>query len=292
MALNVLSRLVKILFLEQMRSYNKQKGDNMIKVLVNGCFGNMGHNVVCAVSSQDDMEVVAGVDIKSPDDGKVKVEGKDIAPAFTDLKEAIKTTNPDVVVDFTHPKVVEHNIEQVLSQGVDCVVGTTGLSDEQLKNLEKQIPQGKTLFVAPNFTTGAVLMMKFAQMAAKYFPDCEIIEFHHNHKADSPSGTAIRTANMVSDARDFECTSPWRETESDGCEGARGALISGVPVHSVRSDGYVAHQEVILGSKGQTLTIRHDSYDRASYMPGVLLAIRNVGLRSGLIVGLENFMED
>lgn len=264
----------------------------MIKILVNGCFGNMGHNVVCAVNSQDDMKVVAGVDIKSPDDCRVKVDGIDIAPAFTNLDEAIENTNPDVVVDFTHPKVVEQNIERTLAHGINCVVGTTGLTDEQLNKLEKKIPEGKTLFIAPNFTTGAVLMMKFAQMAAKYFPDCEIIEFHHNHKADSPSGTAIRTANMISNARDFECTSPLRETEGDGCEGARGALISGVPVHSVRSDGYVAHQEVILGSKGQTLTIRHDSFDRSSYMPGVILAIRNVGLRSGLIVGLENFMED
>lgn len=264
----------------------------MIRVLVNGCFGNMGHNVVCAVNSQSDMTVVAGVDVKAPDDAKVRVDGAEIAPAYTDLAEAIEATSPDVMVDFTHPKAVEHNVEVSLAHSIDCVVGTTGLTDEQFESLEAKAPEGTTLFVAPNFTTGAVLMMKFAQMAAKYFPDCEIIEFHHNHKADSPSGTAIRTANMVATARDFECTSPGRETEGEGCEGARGALINGVPVHSVRSDGYVAHQEVILGSKGQTLTIRHDSYDRASYMPGVLLAVRNVGSRSGLIVGLENFMED
>lgn len=264
----------------------------MIKVLVNGCNGNMGHRVVCAVSSQDDMEVVAGVDITVEEGEKVNVDGSGIAPAYSDLDKAITETSPDVMVDFTHPKAVEHNIEVALSHAVDCVVGTTGLSDEQLASLEEKIPEGTTLFVAPNFTTGAVLMMKFSQMAAKYFPDCEIIEFHHNHKADSPSGTAVRTANMVADARDFECTSPGKETEIDGCEGARGAMVSGVPVHSVRSDGFVAHQEVILGSQGQTLTIRHDSYDRSSYMPGVLLAVRNVGSRSGLIVGLENFMED
>ncbi|MGI6217209.1 MAG: 4-hydroxy-tetrahydrodipicolinate reductase [Coriobacteriales bacterium] len=264
----------------------------MIKVLVNGCFGSMGSKVVHAVNSQDDMEVCAGVDISAEEGVGVEDEGKEIAPSFTDLAAAIEVTSPDVMVDFTHPKAVYHSIEIALEHSLDCVIGTTGLTDEQLAELEKKIPEGTALFVAPNFTTGAVLMMMFSKMAAKYFPDCEIIEYHHNHKADSPSGTAIRTASMIAGARDFTCTSPGKETEVDGGEGARGALISGVPVHSVRSDGFVAHQEVILGSLGQTLTIRHDSYDRISYMPGVLLAIRNVGERAGLIVGLENFMEE
>ena len=265
----------------------------MIKVLVSGYLGSMGNKVVNAVSSQDDMQVVAGVDINASEGAQVKdAKGTVLAPGFTDLGTAIKETSPDVMVDFTHPSAVAGNIETALAHALDCVIGTTGLTEDELKRLESLIPSGTTLFVAPNMTTGAVLMMKFAQMAARFFPDCEIIEFHHNHKADSPSGTALRTANMIAAARDFESTSPGRETETDGCEGARGALVSGVPVHSVRSDGYMAHQEVILGSKGQTLTIRHDSYDRESYMPGVLLAVRNVGSREGLIVGLENFMED
>lgn len=264
----------------------------MIKVLVSGCNGSMGKKVVNAVNDADDMQVVAGVDISAKDGDQVMLEGRAIAPAFNDLAAGIEATNPDVMVDFTHPKAVAANIKIALAHSVDCVIGTTGLTDEQLSELETQIPQGTTLFVAPNFTTGAVLMMKFAQMAARFFPDCEIIEFHHNHKADSPSGTAVRTAGLIAGARDFECTSPGKETEGEGYEGARGALISGVPVHSVRSDGYVAHQEVILGSLGQTLTIRHDSFDRVSYMPGVLLAVRSVGERSGLIVGLENFMEE
>lgn len=265
----------------------------MIKVLVSGCKGSMGKNVVTAVNEAEDMEVVAGVDIMAqPGEKACTNDGTAVADAYSDLAEAIEAAQPDVMVDFTHPKAVAGNIEAGLAHGIDCVIGTTGLSDDEVARLEKLIPAGKTLFIAPNFTTGAVLMMKFAQMAAKYFPDAEIIEFHHNHKADSPSGTAIRTANLIAGARDFTTTSPGRETEGEGCEGARGALITGVPVHSVRSDGYVAHQEVILGSKGQTLTIRHDSHDRVSYMPGVLLAIRNVGAREGLIVGLENFMED
>lgn len=265
----------------------------MIKVLVSGCKGSMGKKVVNAVHGEADMEVVAGVDVTAqPGERVVADDGADLAPAFTDLGEAIDATKPDVMVDFTHPSAVAGNIECGLAHGIDCVVGTTGLSDEEVARLEKLIPEGKTLFIAPNFTTGAVLMMKFAQMAAKYFPDAEIIEFHHNHKADSPSGTAARTASLIAAARDFTTTSPGKETEIPGAEGARGALIEGVPVHSVRSDGYMAHQEVILGSKGQTLTIRHDSSDRICYMPGVLLAVRNVGARSGLIVGLENFMED
>lgn len=265
----------------------------MIKVLVSGCKGSMGRNVINAVSAAEDMEVVAGVDIMAAEGEKVSLaDGTVLADAYADLATAIEATKPDVMVDFTHPSAVAGNIEVGLAHGIDCVIGTTGLSDDEIARLEKLIPTGKALFIAPNFTTGAVLMMKFAQMAAKYFPDCEIIEFHHNHKADSPSGTAIRTAGLVAGARDFTTTSPGKETEGPGCEGARGALISGVPVHSVRSDGYVAHQEVILGSKGQTLTIRHDSYDRVSYMPGVLLAVRSIGAREGLIVGLENFMED
>ncbi len=265
----------------------------MIKVLVSGFLGSMGTKVVAAVTGADDMEVCAGCDIGAQDGSSVTaVDGTVLAPGYSDLDRAITECKPDVMVDFTHPSAVAHNIEVALSHGVDCVIGTTGLTDEDTERLSGLIPEGTTLFIAPNFTTGAVLMMKFAQMAARFFPDCEIIELHHNHKADSPSGTAIRTANLIASARDFSTTSPGKETELSGCEGARGALVDGVPVHSVRSDGYVAHQEVILGSMGQTLTIRHDSYDRVSYMPGVLLAIRNVGDRSGLIVGLENFMED
>ena len=134
-------------------------------------------------------------------------------------------------------------------------------------------------------------MMQFAKAAAPYFPEAEVIEFHHCKKKDAPSGTAVRTAQMIAEARDFESAAPGKETEMAGCEGARGALVEGVPVHSVRSMGFVATQEVIFGSMGQTLTIKHDSWDRTSYMPGVLLGIRSVGERSGLVVGLENFME-
>ena len=172
-----------------------------------------------------------------------------------------------------------------------CVVGTTGLSNDKLTELAALAPAGTCLFYAPNFTTGAVLMMQFAKAAAPFFPEAEVLEFHHCNKKDAPSGTAVRTAEIISQARDGRVSAaPGKETEIAGAEGARGALISGVPVHSVRSMGYVASQEVVFGSMGQTLTIRHDSWDRESYMPGVLLGIRSVGDKEGLIVGLENFM--
>ena len=196
-----------------------------------------------------------------------------------------------MLVDFTQPNVVAGNLSVALPRGVDCVVGTTGLSNETLEGLAASAAPGTCLFYAPNFTTGAVLMMEFAKAAAPYFPEAEVIEYHHCNKKDAPSGTAVRTAEIIAQARAQRVSeAPGRETEIAGAEGARGALIDGVPVHSVRSMGFVASQEVIFGSLGQTLTIRHDSWDRTSYMPGVLLGIRSVGERDGLIVGLENFM--
>jgi len=252
----------------------------------------MGTEVVKAVNAQDDMKLVGGVDVRC--EGRTALlddAGAKIAPVFDDLAAAIEKLAPEVMVDFTHPSAVEGNLRIGLARGIDCVVGTTGLSTEKLEELAALAPEGTTLFVAPNFTTGAVLMMQFAKIAARYFPDCDIIELHHDGKADAPSGTAVRTAEMVAAARDAASPAPGKETELAGYEGARGALVDGVYVHSVRNAGQVAHQEVIFGSAGQTLTIRHDSIDRSSYMPGVLLAIRKVGARAGLIIGLENFME-
>lgn len=253
----------------------------MISVAVSGYKGRMGSAVVDAVSVADDMEVVAGID------PQVSAES---FPTFPTIEDALAALSFDVLVDFTQPDVVAKNLEVALRAGVDCVVGTTGLSNETLESLIAQAPDSTTLFYAPNFTTGAVLMMEFAKAAAPYFPEAEVIELHHCNKKDAPSGTAVRTAQIIAQARDFSSDAPGKETELSGMEGARGALVEGVPVHSVRSMGYVASQEVIFGSFGQTLTIRHDSWDRNSYMPGVLLGIRSVGSRSGLIVGLENFM--
>lgn len=256
----------------------------MIKVAVAGCAGRMGATIVDAVGKADDLEVACGIDPHS-------AASEAAYPLFASVAEALAGTSFDVLVDFTRPSVVAENLRVALSAGVDCVVGTTGLSNDALIQLAALAPEGTCLFYAPNFTTGAVLMMEFSRAAAPYFPEAEVIEFHHAKKLDAPSGTAVRTAEIIAAARDGRTSeTPGKETEIEGAEGARGALIGGVPVHSVRSMGYVASQEVVFGSMGQTLTLRHDSWDRTSYMPGVLLGIRSVGERSGLIVGLENFL--
>lgn len=256
----------------------------MINVAVAGCAGRMGSAVVDAVTAADDMQVVCGVDPHAAGDAGA-------FPVFATVAEALEAVDADVLVDFTQPSVVAGNLAVALPAGVDCVVGTTGLSNETLEQLAADAAPGTCLFYAPNFTTGAVLMMEFAKAAAPYFPEAEVMEFHHCNKKDAPSGTAVRTAQLIAEARSPRVSeAPGRETEMSGAEGARGALIEGVPVHAVRSMGYVASQEVIFGSLGQTLTIRHDSWDRTSYMPGVLLGIRSVGEREGLIVGLETFM--
>ena len=254
----------------------------MIRVAVAGYAGRMGSAVVDAVTAADDMEVACGIDPFGKGAG---------FPTYEAIEQAIDSESFDVLVDFTQPSVVAGNVEKALSAGVDCVVGTTGMSNDTLDALAQKAVGDACLFYAPNFTTGAVLMMQFAKAAAPFFPEAEVLEFHHCNKKDAPSGTAVRTAQIIAAARDFESAAPGSETEIDGCEGARGALVDGVPVHSVRSMGYVASQEVVFGSMGQTLTIRHDSWDRASYMPGVLLGIRSVGERSGLVVGLEEFMD-
>ena len=254
----------------------------MIKVAVCGCAGRMGTAVCGAVQAAEDMQLVCGIEPKHYE------ADFDVYPS---VAEAIEQSDFDVMVDFTTPEVVASNLEVALPAGIDCVVGTTGLSNSKIEELAALAPEGTCLFIAPNFTTGAVLMMEFAKAAAPYFPEAEVIEFHHCNKKDAPSGTAIRTAQLIAQARDFESTAPGKETEIAGCDGARGTLVEGVPVHALRSMGFVANQEVIFGSLGQTLSIKHESWDRESYMPGVLLGIRSVGERSGLIVGLENFME-
>lgn len=254
----------------------------MINVAVSGFAGRMGSAAVNAVTAADDMQVTCGIDPHG---------ASDAFAVYETVEQAVAAGGFDVLVDFTQPSVVEGNLRAALPAGIDCVVGTTGLSNDKLTELAALAPAGTCLFYAPNFTTGAVLMMQFAKAAAPFFPEAEVLEFHHCNKKDAPSGTAVRTAEIISQARDGRVSAaPGKETEIAGAEGARGALISGVPVHSVRSMGYVASQEVVFGSMGQTLAIRHDSWDRESYMPGVLLGIRSVGDKEGLIVGLENFM--
>lgn len=255
----------------------------MINVAVAGSSGRMGQAIVSAVSAADDMHIVCGIDPHAL--------GTEAFPVYDSVEAALDAEHVDVMVDFTRPDVAESTIKAALTRGVNCVVGTTGLSPEVLSSLADQAASDACLFFAPNFTTGAVLMMQFAKAAAPFFPEAEIIEYHHCRKKDAPSGTAVMTAHMIAEGRNGRVSAaPGKETEIAGAEGARGALIEGVPVHAVRSHGFVANQEVIFGGLGQTLTLSHVSWDTQSYMPGVLLGIREVLGLSGLVMGLENIM--
>lgn len=264
----------------------------MIRVVVSGAKGRMGTCVVNAVTAADDMQVVGCYD--PHEKGQTVVAGDTTLVCQDDLDALLQDCQPDVMVDFSRPDAAPANVACALRHGVNVVLGTTGTSVDQLEQIwQTNAADGAHLFFAPNFTTGAVLMMQFSKLAAKYFPDIEIIEMHHDGKKDAPSGTAIQTARLIADARDHARNAgPGPETEIDGYAGARGCEEDGVRIHSVRGAGYMASQEVIFSSMGQTLTIRHDSTQRESYMPGVLLAIRSVAsLEQGFTCGLEKLMD-
>lgn len=245
-----------------------------LRVAVLGSAGRMGSEVCRAVDAADDMQLVARVDV---DD---------------DLR-AIVDAGASVTVDFTHPGAVMPNLRWCIEHGVHAVVGTTGFTDERLDDVRSWLADRPEVgvLIAPNFGVGAVLMMRFAAQAAKFFDSVEIIELHHPRKADAPSGTASRTAELVAKARDEAGCDPMPDATSTALEGARGSDVAGVHVHAVRLEGLVAHQEVLLGGHGEILTIRHDSLDRSSFMPGVLLAVREVAFRPGLTVGLEHLLD-
>lgn len=245
----------------------------MIKVGVLGARGRMGAEVVNAVKASTDCELVAALDLG-------------------DSLDQLLSSGAHVVVDFTTPDAVMGNLEFLITHEIHAVVGTTGFDDKRmatLKSLSSAHPQVGIL-VAPNFAIGAVLMMEFAAKAAKYFESAEIIELHHPNKVDAPSGTASRTAALISDARKAAKLPAMPDATSSSLDGARGASVGDVPVHSVRLRGLIAHQEVLFGGPGETLTIRHDSLDRAGFMPGVLLGIKSVISRPGVTFGLEHFM--
>ena len=237
----------------------------------------MGQEVIKDVEADDNMTLVAKIDIK---DGE-----------FATIKDAKNSVKIDVLVDFTQPKSIYENALYCLNNGVNIVIGTTGLSDEEideLKNLAQKTGLG--CLIAPNFSTGAVLMMKFAQMASKYFDNAEIIELHHNQKKDAPSGTAVKTALMMAGENTNFTTGNCQEVET--IKGARGAnSYNNIHIHSVRMPGYIASQEVIFGASGQILTIRHDSMNRECYMDGVLRAVRYVNENHNFVYGLENILD-
>lgn len=263
----------------------------MITVLVNGACGRMGQAVLKAVSDDTELELVGAVDIKGGADvGELLGINKTGVIVETDLAAALERIKPQVMVDFTRPDVVFNNVVTAIEHHVSPVVGTTGLSDEQKAEIKKLAESNNTpVFIAPNFAIGAVLMMIMAKQAAKYMPDVEIIELHHDKKLDAPSGTAVQTAAMIAEVR--KSHKQGHPEEKEKIAGARGADYEGMHIHSVRLPGYVAHQEVIFGGLGQTLTIRHDSMNRESFMPGVVLAAKKVTTLKGLTVGLDKLLE-
>ena len=263
----------------------------MIKVMVSGACGRMGQAVLKAVIEDSELELVGAVDLAGgADAGELVGLGKNGVIVGTDLEAVIDASSPEVMVDFTRPDVVYANAVKAIKKGVSPVIGTTGLSDEEKAELAELSKANNTpVFIAPNFAIGAVLMMLMARQAAKYMPEVEIIELHHDKKLDAPSGTALQTAAMISEVRKAHVQGNSEETEK--VAGARGADVDGMRIHSVRLPGYVAHQEVIFGGLGQTLTIRHDSLNRESFMPGVCLACKKVRNLEGLVIGLDKIMD-
>jgi len=245
----------------------------MINVAVLGARGRMGSEVVKAVEASDGLALVAALDMG-------------------DSLEQLKGSAAHVVVDFTTPDSVMDNLEFLINNGINVVVGTTGFDDAKLATVKGWLAKNPSVgvLIAPNFAIGAVLMMEFAEKAARYFESAEIIELHHPAKVDAPSGTAARTAELMSAARKEAGLGAMPDATTTALDGARGALVGGIPVHSVRARGLVAHQEVLFGGLGETLTIRHDSIDRAGFMPGVILGVRKIVNTPGLTHGLDKFM--
>ena len=245
-----------------------------LRVGVMGARGRMGATVCEAVRAADGLELVAAVD-----------EG--------DRPESLVESGAEVVVEFTHPGAVMANLEFAIGHGLHTVVGTTGFDSDRLDAVRSWLAAspGTGSVIAPNFGIGAVLMMRFAAQAARFFTSAEVVEYHHPGKADAPSGTARRTAELMAAARREAGLGPMPDATVTGLEGARGADVDGVRVHAVRLAGLVAHQEVLLGGDGETLTLRHDSLDRSSFMPGVLLAVRAVPSLPGLTVGIDDLLD-
>jgi 4-hydroxy-tetrahydrodipicolinate reductase len=244
-----------------------------INVGVIGARGKVGSEVCHGVEEAAGMSLVAQVDV-----------GDDLG--------SLEAAGAHVAVDFTHPDAVLANLEHCIGHGIHAVVGTTGFDDERLETVRRWLdaaPQVGVL-VAPNFSIGALLMMRFAELAAPHYESVEVVEMHHPDKADAPSGTARRTAQLIAAARREAGLGPVPDATASALDGARGADVDGIRVHSQRVRGLVAHQEVLLGGPGETLTIRHDSLDRASFVPGVLAGIRAVADHPGLTVGLENYL--
>lgn len=259
-----------------------------IRVAVVGAGGRMGREVCRAVDGAPDLELVAAVDPSHTGASLDALTGCGAGLEVADGLEAVTDAGADVAVEFSGPDSVGANLRWLLEQGVHAVVGATGIGTYDLEAARELAEAGPArALIAPNFAIGAVLLMRFAAEAARHLPHVEVIELHHDRKVDAPSGTALRTAELIADARAEVPDAPLGDDQHPG---ARGAEHAGVRVHSVRLPGLVAHQEVVFGGTGQTLTVRHDSLDRTSFMPGVLLACREVAGLDGLVVGLEHVL--
>lgn len=245
-----------------------------LRVAVIGAKGRIGSEAVRAVEAADDLELVAAL-------------------GRGDSLDTLVETGAQVVVELTNPDSVMGNLDFCVRHGIHAVVGTTGWTDDRVAQLETSLAESPRtgVLIAPNFSIGAVLTMKFAQIAAPYFESVEVVELHHPNKADAPSGTATRTAQLIAEARREAGSAPQPDATTTALDGARGADVDGVPVHSVRLRGLLAHQEVLLGGEGETLTVRHDSLHHSSFMPGILLGVRRVVSTPGLTFGLEHFLD-
>lgn len=263
-----------------------------VKVIIAGPRGRMGKEAIQLVERTENYELVAAIDYKHGGRSLSELDGFQSihTPVYADIQQCLTEVEADVLIDLTTPEVGMFHTKTALQYGVRPVVGTTGFSNEDLLELEELCKEKELgCIIAPNFAIGAVLMMKFSQMAGKYFQDVEIIELHHDGKLDAPSGTAVKTAQMISETREKKVQGHPHEKET--IVGARGADFDGMHIHSVRLPGLVAHQQVMFGSDGQTLTIRHDSYNRASFMSGVKLAVDTVMKIDTFVYGLENIID-
>ncbi len=257
----------------------------MKKIAFFGICGKMGKSMSEGLAKEEDIRIVAGFDKKNI--------GQDIGLGFeiTDDFNKILKSEPDLIIDFTGPDITYKNINWAIENSIDIIVGASGLSKEQIKEIEAKVHEKSSkVFIVPNFSIGAVLMMKLSASVSKYFDGCEIVEMHHDQKKDAPSGTAIATATLISKEKNFS-QEKLRVNEKEILEGSRGAFCEGVHIHSIRSPGLLAHQEVIFGTTGQVLKIRHDSLDRSSFYPGLMMSIKGIDRLGSFTYGLECLLE-
>lgn len=258
-----------------------------IRVVVNGASGRMGREVINTLCHEPEMQVVGAVELKVTEDQLPLPDSSGVVPFSSNLDDILTSCQPDVLVDFTTAQATMPAVRIATKKGVNLVIGTTGLTADEINEIERlSIACQVGAVVAPNFALGAVVMMHLAKVAAKYFDYAEIIELHHNRKADSPSGTALSTAKAMAEAKGKPFYLPEQRKPSN----SRGQQVEGITLHSVRLPGLMAHQEIILGGPGQTLSIRHDTINRECYMPGVILAIKEVVKHKGLIYGLDKLL--